>query len=125
MLFGELNENMKRVFGFIIVIIVALLVSCGPNKIKVQNDNTISFTDALNRTITVTKKPSRVVALIGSFADVWMLSGGQICATAEDAWNDFNLELESAINIGGAHSPNLELLLSAEPDFVIASASTT
>ena len=116
---------MKRVFGFIIVIIVALLVSCGPNEMKVQNDNTISFTDALNRPITVTKKPSRVAALIGSFADVWMLSGGQICATAEDAWNDFDLELGSAINIGGAHSPNLELLLSAEPDFVIASASTS
>jgi iron complex transport system substrate-binding protein len=28
------------------------------------------------------------------------------------------------VNIGGAHSPSLELLISASPDFVIASAST-
>lgn len=115
---------MKKILGFIIVIILALCVSCTPYDKKVQNDNTISFTDALNRTVTLTETPSRVAALIGSFADVWMLSGGQICATAEDAWNDFDLELKNAVNIGGAHSPNLELLLSAEPDFVIASAST-
>ena len=71
------------------------------------------------------EEPQRVAALIGSFADVWVLSGGSICATAEDAWDDFDLELPDAVNIGGAHSPNLELLLAADPDLVIASASTS
>jgi iron complex transport system substrate-binding protein len=65
-----------------------------------------------------------VAALLGSFADIWLLSGGALCAAAEDAWEDFSLELPGAVNIGGAHSPSLEKLLSADPDFVIASAST-
>ena len=82
-----------------------------------------SFTDALGRTVTV-NDPQRVASLLGSFADVWVLSGGSLCAAAEDAWEDFGLELKDAVNIGGAHSPSLELLLSAEPDFVLASAST-
>lgn len=88
-------------------------------------ENTVVFTDALNRQITVKQEPKRVAALLGSFADVWVLSGGSLCAAAEDAWDDFGLELSEAVNIGGAHSPNLELLLSADPDFVIASASTS
>ena len=89
------------------------------------NEDYITFTDALGREVTVQKEPERVAALIGSFADVWVLAGGSVCATAEDAWDDFELELPDAVNIGGAHSPSLELLFSANPDFVIASASTT
>lgn len=84
----------------------------------------ISFTDALGREVSVSRAPERVAALIGSFADVWQLAGGEICATADDAWEDFDLELEGAVDIGGAHSPSLELLIAAEPELVLASAST-
>lgn len=109
----------------IIAMLLALVVfaACAPEE-KKADENTVTFTDALGREVTVEKEPERVAALIGSFADVWVLSGGDLCAAAEDAWEDFGLELGDAISIGGAHSPNLELLLSANPDFVIASAST-
>ena len=84
----------------------------------------VVFIDALDREISVPEKPERVAALIGSFADVWLLSGGEVCAAAEDAWDEFGLELDGAVNLGGAHSPSLEALLSAEPELVLASAST-
>ena len=89
-----------------------------------KNDNTVTFTDALGREVSVPKNPERTAALIGSFADVWALSGGTLCAAPEDAWDDFDLELPEAVNLGGAHSPGFEALLSSDPDFVIASAST-
>lgn len=103
------------------------LILCGCfRKPEITSDitNTVTFKDALGRDVAVFEKPQRVAALIGSFADVWQLAGGTVCAAAEDAWDDFGLELDEAINIGGAHSPSTERLLSANPDFVIASAST-
>lgn len=115
----------KIITAFLVVLTMLFcFVSCSLQEEK-DIKNTVSFTDALNRNVTVEKNPERVAALIGSFADVWILSGGSVCAAAEDAWLDFDLELSNAINIGGAHTPNLELLLSAKPDFVIASASTS
>lgn len=105
------------------VLLLGMLTACAPGEIKTE-ETQITFTDALGRKVSVSKAPKRVAALLGSFADVWVLSGGTLCAAAEDAWEDFGLELTDAVNIGGAHSPSLELLLSADPEFVIASAST-
>lgn len=106
-----------------LVMLLALCTACGPET-PAAEETSISFTDALGRDVSVKQNPERVAALIGSFAEVWLLSGGSVCATAEDAWDDFDLTLPEAVNIGGAHSPNPELLLSANPDFVLASAST-
>ena len=116
---------MKRIIAIIALILafVLLFSSCAPENEGVSADG-ISFTDALGREVTVEKNPQRVAALLGSFADVWMLAGGELCAAAEDAWEDFELELTGAVNIGGAHSPSLEMLVSSNPDLVIASAST-
>ena len=122
-------SNMRKFFQFIAFIVcltmmLSILTACISGE-STQNENIVMFTDALGREVTVSKEPQRVATLIGSFADVWMLAGGSVCATAEDAWEDFGLELPNTVNIGGAHSPNLELIFSANPDFVIASASTS
>lgn len=121
---------MRKVFHNLIcfVMICAVILSAGllltVCKGREETRPGVTFTDALGREVTVPQTPERVAALLGSFGDVWMLAGGQLCAAADDAWEDFGLELEGAVNIGGAHSPSLELLISADPDFVIASAST-
>ena len=116
----------RRIIAVLLTFFVLLSVtSCGAKeKSENKSENTITFTDALDREISVKKCPERVAALLGSFADVWTLAGGELCAAAEDAFEDFGLESESCVSIGGAHSPSLEILISADPDFVIASAST-
>lgn len=115
---------MKRFLLIAICFLLLLPGACTAGRQDAGEGETVTFTDALDRTVSVEKNPERVASLLGSFADVWTLAGGTLCAAAEDAWDDFALELDDAVNIGGAHSPSLELLLSADPDFVLASSST-
>ena len=111
----------KRLIALLSAILICLS-GCAPAQEPAESG--LVFTDALGRTVTLPHAPKRVAALIGSFADVWMLAGGTLCAAAEDARTDFGLDLAGATDLGGAHSPNTEALLAAEPDFVLASAST-
>lgn len=108
---------------FLALAVIFSLAGCGRTD-KNTDADTVAFTDALGREVSVKKYPERVAALLGSFADVWTLAGGELCAAPEDAWEDFGLESDTAINIGGAHSPSLELLVASNPELVFASAST-
>ena len=98
-----------------------------------------TFTDDLGRSVTAPRSPQRVAAMIGSFADVWCLAGGgdSLVAAAHDAWTSFDsstyddattlsqilLQGETA-DLGAVKEPNLEVLLAAQPDFILASCNT-
>ncbi|MGN0306843.1 MAG: ABC transporter substrate-binding protein [Lachnospiraceae bacterium] len=89
-----------------------------------ETEEGITFTDDLEREVTVSN-PQRVAALLGSYADIWYLAGGTICASADDAWEDFDLPLtEDVVNLGMTKELSLEKLLEADPDFVLASSNT-
>lgn len=111
----------NKIIAFLLAALLLLSLSSCSNTPPAGG---ITFTDALGRTVTAPQSPRRVAALIGSFADVWQLAGGTVCATADDAWDDFGLELKDAVNLGGTKEPSLEKLLAANPDFVLASAAT-
>ena len=100
--------------------------AASPDGVLAQT-NAIAFTDALGRAVTVPVQPQRVAALIGSFADVWCLAGGQssLVAAADDTWTSFSLDLDKdVVNLGAIKEPSVEKLLAAAPELVIASANT-
>ena len=115
---------MRKHLITLLLLVSLVLSSCVSSLPRDEVDETLSFVDDLGRTVTVSTSVGRVACLLGSFADVWMLSGGNVCATVSDAWDTLSLELGTATNLGGAHSPSLEMLIASQPDFVIASAST-
>lgn len=100
------------------------LAACGRKEQEAGGSGGYAFTDDLGREVVVTSC-ERVAVLLGSYADMWVLAGGEVCAAPEDAFDDFDLPLsEETVNLGETKRLSLELLLSAEPDLVLASTNT-
>ncbi len=120
-----------------VLLLTLLLSSCagarpdpapspGPSPSSAPGEGTVTFTDDLGRELAL-DPPRRTAALIGSFADVWLLAGGEdtLVAAAGDAWTSLGLELgDEVADLGSVAEPNLERLLAARPDFILASCNT-
>ena len=124
---------MRRMLcGLLCAAMLLGVTACGGKKPTQENaepvnqEESVTFTDDLGREVAV-DEPKRVAVLIGSFADVWCLAGGRdtLVAAAHDSWTQFDLDLgEGVADLGGVKTPNVELLLASEPDFVIGSTKT-
>lgn len=92
--------------------------------IESEEPVTIEFIDDLGRQVCVCESP-RVAALIGSFADIWLLAGGELKAAANDSWTSLSLPLdEQVVNLGSITEPDAEKLIASKPDLVLASINT-
>lgn len=126
----------KRYLGICLVLAVIFnFTACGAGEqgtsgtaanqaAESQQQEAVTFIDDLGREVTV-ESHERVAALIGSFTDIWMLAGGEVAAAANDSWESLELDLgEDVVNLGSIQNPDVEQLIAAQPDLVIASANT-
>ena len=114
---------MKKI-GIMILMTICLCFTGCRNGEEKRTEETFTFTDDLGREVMVSN-PKRVAALLGSYAHIWYLAGGEICASADDAWDDFDLPLtEDVINLGMTKELSLEALFASDPDFILASSNT-
>lgn len=120
---GELKK-MRKYFTILMCFVMLFLAGCTSVEQQAEIEEVVSITDDLGRVVEV-ENPKRVACLIGSFAEMWQLAGGEVCATADDAWDDMDLELaEDTVNLGSTHHISVEKLLASNPDFIVASATS-
>ena len=98
---------------FLCMILIALL--CAPSALA------LSFTDANGRSVEVAEHPQRVVSLYNSYGDAWLTAGGTLVGSIADAFDGDALG-EDVQNLGSHTEPNMELLFSLNPDFVLLSS---
>lgn len=77
-----------------------------------------TIADANGNSLEFAEMPRSVVALLGSYGDVWLEAGGTLAGATED------IAEGETVNLGSHSEPNMELLMALDPDFVILSADT-
>ncbi len=88
-----------------------------------QDSDPVAFTDDLQQKVIV-NQPQRVAAVSGSLAEAWLLAGGKLTAVTDDITNERDITLsEDVVNLGLLKSPNLELIIANQVDFVLLSAT--
>ena len=130
------KHNCKQTYARYCVLLALLLVSilalsgCGTNQTiqeSPQQEDGYTFTDAIGQEITV-HNPQRVVSLMGSFSEIWILAGGAdtLVGTSYDTVDNRDLGLPKDIAIVGTYqNPNIEEILALNPDLVLLSSETT
>lgn len=105
------------------LLLTAAACSSAPEESSEKGAGSYQFTDDTGRTVVLEKKPEKVAVLFSSFADVWKLAGGEVSVTVgesvERGFADKNAVL---VDEGAGKAINTELLVDAQPDFVICSA---
>ena len=83
------------------------------------------LTDSLGNKAVLPESP-RVAALYGSFAQCWLLSGGELVGVTQDAVEEHGIETGDNITlVGTVKEPNTELIAALAPDYVLLSADLT
>ena len=114
----------------LLLVSILALSGCGTNQTiqeTSQQEDGYTFTDAIGQEITV-HNPQRVVSLMGSFSEIWILAGGAdtLVGTSYDTVDNRDLGLPEDIAIVDTYqNPNIEEILALNPDLVLLSSETT
>ena len=112
---------MKRTLAILLACLFCLLSlpACAPEESAGEG---YTFRDDTGAAVTLTATPRRVAVLFSSYAEMWMLAGGEVAVTVgESVERGFVSADTPLVDTGAGKSISHELLLAASPDFVILS----
>lgn len=115
-----MNMFKRIVCGLLAALLLAACAAPAPS--AAAQDSAVEFVDAQGAQVAL-QSWDRVVSLYGSFAELWLLSGGTLVGATTDAVEERGLDLGGDVAlVGNVKTPSLEEVLALEPDFVILSA---
>ncbi len=112
----------KLLYTFIICTV--FMTACGhESHDQAEMKSYYSFEDSVGNTVILEDKPQKVAVLFSSYAELWLLAGGEIYATVGDSVDrGFCGEEAVLLDDGAGRTVNTELLLASAPDLVIGTA---
>lgn len=115
-----MDMNRKIIFLFIGIALIATIFSgCGSDKETAQNKGYVTITDDANRTVSLTKKPERIVALSTSFLEPLHDVDAKVigCPSSKMGVPEYYKDLAK---VGAVYEINIEKVVGLKPDLVIA-----
>lgn len=112
---------MKRILALLLVSVCLFgLLSCGAGD-SGQSDG-VAVTDVFGNTVKL-RADARVVGCYASFAECWLLAGGELVGVTSDAFDEGRVEKSDGLEtVGSVKEIDLERIVRLAPDYVILSA---
>ena len=103
-------------------LLIVLLTACAPQ----ATPTALTFTDGLGREIKLDGPAQRVVSLAPSNTEILFAIGAGDQVVGRDAYSDYPAEANAVTDIGDTYGDlNTELIVSLEPDLVLAAEINT
>ena len=115
----------RKYLLFLLIFMLAALPACGAQKTgfeTAQDAVFLTFTDVLENAVILKERPRKVVSLSRSYAETWLLAGGELAGVTDDVITERKMELPDSVRIVGTiKKPDMEEILALKPDFVLLS----
>ena len=113
---------MKKEILALLLLLIFVVTGCSNGNRNKSYEAYYTFIDSRGNSVNLEKKPERIVSLVGSYAETWMLAGGKVIGITDDVIQEGRLEASDEISIvGTVKEPNIEEILSLSPDFILLS----
>jgi iron complex transport system substrate-binding protein len=111
---------------FLLTFLIVLLAACAPQATPTAAPATLTFTDGLGREVILAEPPQRIVSIAPSNTEILFAVGAGDRVVGRDEFSDYPEAAKNVTNIGSAFEElNTELIVSLEPDLVLAAEINT
>jgi len=117
---------MRAIFSFLLLLLSGLCLNAkGVNEITPVPSDTIMRTDSMGRQVLIKKELSSIISLTPGITEILFALGQQDKLTGITNYCDYPAETELVSSVGSMTQPDLEKIVSINPDIIIAGTHFT